>query len=121
MLKDNIMELRDEIWRLFDLLRNDIQTEDYSIVLLFIYLRSENLISEQLVKNSQPKHSLMDILTKTKDVNILSIYKVFLPTLKKLNEENIILIVDLLNTIDSNFLKKNLAKIYDDTLERIVL
>lgn len=121
MQKNNVMGLKDKIWKLFDLLRNDIQTEDYSIVLLFIYLRAENLISEQLVKNSQPKHCLIDILSKTKDVNILSIYKVFLPSLKKLNEEKISLIVELLNTIDSDFLKKNLAKIYDDTLERIVL
>ena len=40
-------ELKSKIWKIFDLLRSN-RLEDYYISLLFIYLRSENIISEKL-------------------------------------------------------------------------
>ena len=43
------------IWKLFDVFRGSISTEDYYIILLFIYLRSENLLNQALLDNQNPK------------------------------------------------------------------
>ena len=121
MLKENTTELKNRIWQLFNLLRGDLHSGDYSLVLLLIYLRSENLISEKLNVNNRPKSSLVTIMKETEDVTVQKIYQSFLPFIEGLSKESIRLIVDLLNTVDSKLLKNNIAKIYDDTLERIVL
>ena len=121
MLKENTTELKNRIWQLFNLLRGDLHSGDYSLVLLLIYLRSENLISEKLNVNNRPKSSLVTIMKETEDVTVQKIYQSFLPLIEGLSKESIRLIVDLLNSVDSKLLKNNIAKIYDDTLERIVL
>jgi type I restriction enzyme M protein len=121
MLRNNMTELKNRIWQLFNLLRGDLHSEDYSLVLLLIYLRSENLISEKLNVNNGPKSSLVTIMKETEDVIVQKIYQSFLPIVEGLSKESIRLIIDLLNSVDSKLLKKNIAKIYDDTLEHIVL
>ena len=78
MLKENTTELKNRIWQLFNLLRRDLHSEDYSLVLLLIYLRSENLISEKLNVNNRPKSSLVTIMKETEDVTVQKIYQSFL-------------------------------------------
>ena len=114
-------ELKNRIWKLFGILRNDLRTEDYSIILLLIYLRSKNLISKQLLGEIQPKSLLIHILNEEKDVSIKSLYDVFLPLIKKLSEKSMNLVVNLLSSIDSEWLNQNIIEVYDETLERIIL
>ena len=121
MLRNNMTELKNRIWQLFNLLRGDLHSEDYSLVLLLIYLRSENLISEKLNVNNGPKSSLVTIMKETEDVIVQKIYQSFLPIVEGLSKESIRLIIDLLNSVDSKLFKKNISKIYDDRLEHIVL
>ena len=121
MLRNNMTELKNRIWKLFGILRSDLRTEDYSIILLLIYLRSKNLISKQLLGEIQPKSLLIHILNEEKDVSIKSLYDVFLPLIKKLSEKSMNLVVNLLSSIDSEWLNQNIIEVYDETLERIIL
>lgn len=110
-----------KVWKLLDVLRSDINFEDYSVVLLFIYLRSENLIAQQLLHEYKPKQSLFLELKNANDVNVQKVFDVFLPSIERLNEQSINHIVDLLSSIDSEWLKQNIALVYDEILERIAL
>ena len=70
-------ELKNRIWKLFDVLRSDVNTEDYSVVLLFIYLRSENLIAQHLLNERHPKHVFIQLLQNAKSESLQKVFDVF--------------------------------------------
>ena len=121
MLRNNMTELKNRIWKLFDVLRSDVNTEDYSVVLLFIYLRSENLIAQHLLNERHPKHVFIQLLQNAKSESLQKVFDVFFPSVDRLSERSVNNIIDLLSAIDSEWLKENLAFVYDETLERIAL
>ena len=121
MLKDNMEEIKNKIWELFRLLRGEINTADYSIVLLLINLQSNNLLAEILRSDTKHKESLIKVLDNTNNSTLSEVFKVFLPTIKSLGEQTISQILEILNSIDPNLLQKNIVEIYDDSLDRIVL
>ena len=110
-----------KVWMLFDVLRSDVNTEDYSVVLLFIYLRSENLITQDLLNEREPKHVFIQLLQNAESESIQKVFDVFSPSLDKLSERSLNNIIDLLSSIDSEWLKENLVFVFDETLERISL
>jgi len=121
MLRNNMTELKNRIWKLFDVLRSDVNTEDYSVVLLFIYLRSENLIAQHLLNEHHPKHVFIQLLQNTESKSLQKVFDVFFPSVNRLSERSVNKIINLLSAIDSEWLKENLAFVYDETLERIAL
>lgn len=110
-----------KVWMLFDILRSDVNTEDYSVVLLFIYLRSENLIAQHLLNERHPKHVFIQLLQNAESESIQKVFDVFSSSLDKLSERSLNNIIDLLSSIDSEWLKENLVFVFDETLERISL
>lgn len=110
-----------KVWMLFDVLRSDVNTEDYSVVLLFIYLRSENLIAQHLLNERHPKHVFIQLLQNAESESIQKVFDVFSSSLDKLSERSLNNIIDLLSSIDSEWLKENLVFVFDETLERISL
>ena len=120
LMNDKEVVLR-KVWGLFDVLRGDVNTEDYSVVLLFVYLRSENLIAQHLLNEPHPKHVFIQLLQNAESESIQKVFNVFSPSVDRLSERSLNNIFDLLSSIDSEWLRKNLAFIYDETLERIAL
>jgi len=110
-----------KVWQLFDVLRSDFNSEDFSVVLLFVYLRSENLITQELLNEPQPKHLFIQLLQNAESESIQKVFDVFLPSIERLSEISVNNITDLLCSIDSDWLKKNIAVVYEETLERIAL
>lgn len=110
-----------KVWMLFDVLRSDVNTEDYSVILLFIYLRSENLIAQHLLNERHPKHVFIQLLQNAESESIQKVFDVFSPSVDRLSERSLNSIIDLLSSIDSEWFKENLAFVYDETLERIAL
>lgn len=110
-----------KVWKLFDILRSDLNTEEYSVVLLFIYLRSENLLSQNLLSEQNKKDVLSQILLSAGNDAIKKVFDVFSPSVKRLSEESLNDVIDLLFSIDYELLNKNLAFVFDETLNRIAL
>ena len=110
-----------KVWKLFNVLRNDLNTDDYTVVLPFIYFRSENLIAQQLQNEPQPKQELIQILKNAENETIQKVFDVFIPSIERLSEKSLNHIIDLLYSINHQWLKQNIAVIYDETLERIAL
>jgi type I restriction enzyme M protein len=121
MGSDNMMVLQNKIGELFRLLRGEIRAENYTVILLFIYLRSTNLFSEITQNEENQKESLIEVLKNTNETTPKKIFNVFLPTINKLSEQSISDVIELLKSIDSDLLNENISEIYDDTLNRIVL
>jgi type I restriction enzyme M protein len=109
------------IWKLFDVLRGDLNTEDYSIILLFIYLRSENIISEKTILSSEIKSTILhlDHFEEDKGKVFHEVINIFYPFIEMLSESTIRQLVGILSSIDYNWLKENNEKVFDETLERI--
>lgn len=82
-------ELKNRIWKLFDVLRSDVNTEDYSVVLLFIYLRSENLIAQHLLNEHHPKHVFIQLLENAENESLQKVFDVFFPSVDRLSERSI--------------------------------
>ncbi len=125
MKKFNSMSDREivlqNVWRLFDVLRHDLNTEDYSVILLFLYLRSTNTITEQLPYMQEHKEALVQMLKNTNDISVKRVFQIFLPSLERLSEQTINDLVEVLISIDSEWLQQNISIVYDETLERIAL
>ncbi len=111
----------EKVWKLFDVLRNDINTEDYSVVLLFIYLRSENFVTQQLFHDNESKQALIHLMKDANNSALQKVFGVFLPSIERLSERSLNHIIDLLSSIDSDWLQQNITFVYDQTLERIAL
>jgi len=120
-------DLKDKIWKIFDLFRGRVPVQDYYIFLLFIYLRSENIISEKLNKDGHPRTSLVKLMSNwdrdpLQEISDLrKIYKVFLPVYGSLDEKQTHGIIEILNSVDVSQLKENIAEIFDEALEEISL
>jgi len=118
-------DLKDKIWKIFDLFRDRLPVQDYYIFLLFIYLRSENIISEKLNKDSHPRTSLLKLMSNwdrdvLQEISVIQrIYNVFLPIYGRLSDEQTHEIIEILNSIDVSLLKENIAEIFDEALQRI--
>lgn len=110
-----------KVWMLFDVLRSDANTEDYSVILLFIYLRSENLIAQHLLSEHHPKHVFIQLMQNAESESIQKVFDVFSPSVDRLSERSLTNIIDLLSSIDSEWLKEILVFVFDETLERISL
>ena len=110
-----------KVWKLFDILRSDLNTEEYSVVLLFIYLRSENLLSQNLLSEHNKKDVLSQILLSAGNDVIKKVFDVFTPSVEKLSEGSLDNVIDLLFSIDYELINKNLAFVFDETLNRIAL
>jgi type I restriction enzyme M protein len=121
MGSDNMMVLQNKIGELFRLLRGEIRAENYTVILLFIYLRSTNLFSDITQNEENQKESLIEVLKNTNETTLKKIFNVFLPTINKLSEQLISDVIELLKSIDSDLLNENISEIYDDTLNRIAL
>jgi len=121
MLKDNMEEIKKKIWVLFGLLRGEIKTEDYSVLLLLIYLQSKDLVSEILRSDINHKELLIKVLNNTNDSTLLKVFEVFIPTIESLSKQTISHLLEILTSINPNSLHKNIVEIYDDSLDRIVL
>lgn len=125
MMKVNSMSERDKVlekvWHLFDVLRGDINTEDYFVILLFIYLRSENIISERLQHDRDSKNTLIWAINDIREPSCQEVFNILEPLIKALSNSTIIQVIDLLLSIDSTWLYENRADVFDATLERIAL
>ena len=78
-----------KVWNLFDMLRGDINTEDYSVVLLFIYLRSETVISEKLLHSNNIKSELLQLIRQEIDASTRDYYHQYFSS--KINSKNFII------------------------------
>lgn len=114
-----------KVWNLFDMLRGDINTEDYSVVLLFIYLRSETVIAEKLLNSNNIKSELLQLIHQVIDAStnevLHDVVNIFQPSLEILSERTVQHIVEALISIDSNWLNENIAYVFDSTLQRMAL
>jgi type I restriction enzyme M protein len=121
MESDNMMVLQNKIGELFRLLRGEIRAENYTVILLFIYLRSTNLFSDITQNEENQKESLIEVLKNTNDTTLQKIFNVFLPVINNLSKQLICDVLELLKSVDSDSLNENISEIYDDTLNRITL
>lgn len=121
MESDNMTVLQIKIRELFRLLRGEIRVENYTVILLFIYIRSTNLFSDITQNQKDQKGSLINVLKNTNETTLQKIFNVFLPVISKLSEQSISDVLELLKSIDSDLLNENISEIYDDTLNRIAL
>ena len=106
------MVLQNKIGELFRLLRGEIRAENYTVILLFIYLRSTNLFSDITQNEENQKESLIEVLKNTNETTLRKIFNVFLPTINKLSEQSISDVLELLKSIDSDLLNENISEIY---------
>jgi type I restriction enzyme M protein len=109
------------IWKLFDAFRGSISTEDYYIILLFIYLRSENLLNQALLDDQNPKNALIDILKNAKSSSIQNVFDVFEPLISRVSETTLAQAIEILLTCEDEWFKQNISQIYDESLEMITL
>ena len=121
MESDNMTVLQNKIRELFRLLRGEIRVENYTVILLFIYIRSTNLFSDITQNQKDQKGSLINVLKNTNETTLQKIFNVFLPVINKLSKQSISDVLELLKSIDSDLLNENISEIYDDTLNRIAL
>lgn len=121
MQSENMTVLKNKIGELFRVLRGEIRAEDYTVILLLIYLRSTNSFSDITQNEENQKESLIKVLKNTNETTLQKIFNVFLPTINKLSEQSISDILEILKSIDSDLLIENISEIYDDTLNRIAL
>jgi type I restriction enzyme M protein len=109
-----------KIWDLFNLLRSEITSDDYSVILLFIYLRSDNIISDNLLMDQSSKHTLIQLMNKV-DNSKKKVFDIYVPSIEGMSEKSLNQIIGLLVSINIDWLKGNVAKLFDKTLERIAL
>ncbi|MFT4757075.1 MAG: type I restriction enzyme M protein, partial [Vicingaceae bacterium] len=87
----------------------------------FIYLRSENIISQKLLHDNDSKNALIQSMYKVDDAIAKEVFDVFRPSVDFLSDTSIRQVVDLLVSIDHAWLHENIATVFDETLERIAL
>ena len=78
-----------KVWNLVDIVREDASIDDYHIVLLFIYLRSENLIAEHLLNEPYPKHAFIQLLQNAESESIQKVFDVFAPSIQLVSERSL--------------------------------
>lgn len=110
-----------KVWNLVDIVREDASIDDYHIVLLFIYLRSENLIAEHLLNEPYPKHAFIQLLQNAESESIQKVFDVFAPSIQLVSERSLKKVVDLLFSIEWQWLNENIAIVFDESLEGILL
>ena len=109
MLKDNMKEIEKKIGELFRLLRFDLMSNNYSVVLLLIYLKSKNYLTK-ILNDKNPKESLLEYLKITDDSKLSKVYDIYLPTIKILSEQTINRLLEILDSIDQNILQENIVE-----------
>ena len=113
-------EIKNKIWELFGLLRGEINSDDYSVVLLLIYLQSKNLLVK-ILNDKNPKESLIKVLECINDSKLSKVYEVFLPVIINIDAKLLSHLLEKLTSIDPDLLQKNIIEIFDNSLDRIVL
>ena len=127
MAKDNMKVVIDKIRKIFDFLKTEITTEQYSVVLLLIYLHSKKMLAKTIttdkstVETHYDKKLLIKVLYDIGNPSLNKVCKIFLPTIISLRGRTLSTVLNFINSIDSDFLNKNIVEIYDDTLDKIVL
>tara|TARA_B110001469_G_C9518242_1_gene258026 strand:+ start:237 stop:554 length:318 start_codon:yes stop_codon:yes gene_type:complete len=88
-----------KIWDLFNLLRSEITSDDYSVILLFIYLRSDNIISDNLLMDQPSKHTLIQLMNKV-DNSKKKVFDIYIPSIEGMSEKSLNQIIGLLVSIN---------------------
>ena len=110
-----------KISKLFDLLRKEVTPDSYSVVLPIIYLRTTNTISPNLLSNEDVKGTLIQHMKNVEEATLKEVYSFFLPFIEDLSNRTIRDIINILLSIEPEWLKENKAKFFDEALRGFVL
>lgn len=129
----------NKVWQLFDIIRDDINSEEGSVVLLMLYLRSKNLIDPEFLNKSRNdrseifQYSLNEIdsqfdsgnsefidfyLNDRKEI-LNEILWIFNPVVNRLNVNTFCHLIHTLFEVDLNWLNENITVVFDLALEQI--
>ena len=112
-----------QIWEIFEILRGNIGSHDYHIILLFISLYKDDQINkDDLIDEKQDIESRLKIAASNSDNPIQEysqIIECFSPSLSNLRNMDFSRLVITLFQIDKEILKEKFSEIFDATLYQI--
>lgn len=115
-------EIKQKIWKIFDLLRNEtIPSEHYHVILFLLSLYKDGIISIDSFSNHDDIHEdlFRSIKNSKSNQRYNPISQSFIPTLKRISSKGLNSIYEVLSSIDKNILKENFSEIFDNILYHI--
>lgn len=119
-----VKAIEQQIWRMFDILRNSIGSNDYHIILLFLSLYKDDQISKEFLFdenliNLEKARILSDTNSKKHEYDYSKIIESFNSSLFNIRNKGFKELIDALFQINKAILKDNFSEIFDFTLYRI--
>lgn len=122
---DNKMlnEISGKIWSTFDILRGEIGSDDFHLVLFLLTIKRMGFKAELLFNSVGNENVILDFLRKedfNNNDNIINIYRVYDSILFRLPKEKLIQLYIVIDSIDSVVLDQNFLIIFDDILYKFL-
>lgn len=114
-----ILEEKSKLWNVFDILRKEgIMPEDYYVVLLFLSLYKDEILSEDLLTADKLKRDEFEtvLLKQDSEERYKRIYNAFKTTLQTLSSEGLISVINRLRSLEHSIVKENFAELFDSVL-----
>ena len=119
----SVKRLNQQVWTMFDILRGNIGSYDYNILLLFISLYKDDQINkDDLIDEKQDIETRLKIAASNSDNPIQEYSKIiecFSTSLSNLRNMDFSRLVITLFQIDKEILQEKFSEIFDATLYQI--
>jgi type I restriction enzyme M protein len=118
-----VNQISNQIWRIFDLLRGELSSDDFHIVLFLLTLKRIGFKSDLLLKSAENQVIVYDFLKsfdQTNKSSTLDTFNVYDPLLYRLSKEKLIELFAIIDTVDSGLLEDNFIRVFDNILYRLL-
>lgn len=115
---DNKMvdEISGKIWSTFNILRGEIGSDDFHLVLFLLTIKRMGFKSELLYNSTENHVAILDFLRNYDNVitsSIADIYGVYDSLIYRLPKEKLIHLYEVIDSVDSKILENNFLEIFD--------
>lgn len=112
--------VEEQVWAMFDILRGQIASEEYHVVLFFIHLR----VGSTFISNLGNPHDQIEEYVKHYDLDELTHFKniyerTYKVIIKRISNDRLIYMLHNVFQIDRNVLESNFPEIFDTILYRV--
>lgn len=119
MNKSNIVEIEKSINSIFDILRNEISSEDHHVILFFLSVYKDGFINTDALLNDANNYERFFKSRLRNSPQYLKIYQNYNDIVNRINSIAVKRILIELSQIDSVFLKENFTSVFDKVLYKI--
>ncbi|QKJ63325.1 N-6 DNA methylase [Flavobacterium sp. M31R6] len=118
-----INEISEKIWSSFNILRGEISSDDFHLVLFLLTIKRMGFKSEFFSNSMENQVALLDFLSDYDNVNasnIIDVYGVYDSLIYRLPNEKLIQLYFVIDSIDSKILDDNFLEIFDYILYKFL-